>query len=46
MVIRHRLGSNWVTYFETMIKATLEELEVRADSYVKTIDSFSFRVYY
>ncbi|WP_428326638.1 hypothetical protein [Nitrosopumilus sp.] len=46
MVIRHRLGSNWAMYFETMIKAVLEELEVKTDSYVKTIDSFSFRAYY
>jgi len=45
MIIRHELGRNWVLYFETMIKAVLNELEIKSDSYVKTVDSLSFRVY-
>lgn len=45
MVIRHELGSKWVLYFETMIKAILNELEIKSDSYVKTTGSLSFRVY-
>lgn len=46
LVIRHRLGSNWAVYFEAMIKAVLSEQGVKTDSYVKTVDSFSFRAYY
>ena len=45
MIIRHELGSKWVLYFETMIKAVLNELDIKSDSYVKTVDSLSFRAY-
>lgn len=45
LIIRHELGSKWVLYFETMIKAVLSELEIKSDSYVKTVQSISFRAY-
>ncbi len=43
-IVHHELGSKWTLYFETMMKAIFDDLNIRSSNYVKTTHSISFKI--